>query len=67
MHIFSRYTARAGLAALAILLSACGMKGPLTLPPPPPADPALTEPPSVTPPAASPVEGTAVETAPVKP
>ncbi len=40
----------AGLSALLVLsLSACGMKGPLTLPPPPAPDPALTTPPSVAP------------------
>uniref|UniRef100_UPI003340029A LPS translocon maturation chaperone LptM n=1 Tax=Castellaniella defragrans TaxID=75697 RepID=UPI003340029A len=39
---------RAGLTILlALSLSACGMKGPLTMPPPP--DPALTAPPAVAP------------------
>lgn len=72
MHIFSCNTARgAGLAVLAVLLSACGMKGPLTLPPPPP-DAALAAPPSVTPAAAAPADvapadGAAIETRPVKP
>ncbi|WP_442867586.1 LPS translocon maturation chaperone LptM [Castellaniella sp. S9] len=51
MRILLRHFARrAGPAALlALLLSACGMKGPLTLPPPPPPDPALAAPPSVAP------------------
>ncbi|MER1966711.1 lipoprotein [Castellaniella sp. GW247-6E4] len=41
---------RLGLTVLlAFFLSACGMKGPLTLPPPPAPDPGLTAPPSVAP------------------
>ncbi|HUH39497.1 MAG TPA: lipoprotein [Castellaniella sp.] len=34
---------------LALALSACGMKGPLTMPPPPPPDARLTVPPTVAP------------------
>lgn len=41
-----------GLLCATALLGGCGMKGPLTLPPPPPADAALATPPVLSPDAA---------------
>jgi DedD protein len=55
-----RARAVAGAAALALLLAACGQKGPLYLPAPQPqAVPPAATPPATTPPAATPPADTA--------